>query len=324
MNTRAAGLIVMALFALPRAAGADADEARRREIVATVGRRQITLGELETRLATVPRFQLTTFGNTPTEIRARFLQTVIVPEVLYALSAEDKHIDQSPLGRHERNRVLSDGTIRAIKATLPKARDLSDEAVKHYFEEHKSRFETEEGILVWRILCATREEAVTVLESAKKTPTVDAFGVLAREHSIDKATHLRNGNVGFLSPDGTSNEAGLKVDPQIVKAAALVKDGEFVKEPVKEGDHFAVVWRRGTRAASHRTRESLEPQIRDAMVREAGEKEVEKAIAELKAKNVKDVDLPLLNLVDIRRVDGAVLPKHRGDAGPPPNLAPVK
>ncbi len=311
------------LTVAPRKAGADVDEARRAQIVAKIGRTSVTLGELEARLATVPRFQLATFGSTPAEIRTRFLQAVIVPEVLYALAAEDKHIDQSPLGRHEKNRVLSDGTIRAVKATVPKARDLSDDAVKRYFDDHKSRFEGEEGILVWRILCATREEALTVLELAKKTPTVDAFGTLARERSIDKATNLRNGNVGFLASDGTSNEAGLKVDPELVKAASQVKDGEFVKDPVKEGEHFAVVWRRGTRAATHHSKESVEPQIRDAMVREAGEKEVEKTLADLKTKNVKDVDLLLLNLVDIRRVDGAVLPKHRGDAGSP-SVRPAK
>lgn len=323
MKTASAWLVlVSALLLQAPLANADSDEARRALIVAKVGKRSITLGELESRLALVPRFQLATFGATPDEIRKNFLQKVVVPEALYAEAAESTHADESPLGQHEKKRVLAEAAIRGIKAPLPKARDLSEDQLKRYFDEHRARYELDEGILVWRILCSTREEAATVLEGAKKTPTIDAFSTLAREHSVDKSTNLRNGNLGFLSPDGTSNEAGLKVDPAIVKAASTVKDGELVKEPVKEGEYFAVVWRRGTRPASKKTLQSVEAQVRDAMVREAGEKEVEKVLAELKARDVKDVDLLVLNLVDVRRVDGAIVQRNRGDAGPP--VAPPK
>lgn len=305
------------LFQPPRAS-ADGDEARRALVVAKVGKHAITLGELESRLAAVPRFQLTTFGATAEEIRKNFLQTILVPEALYAEAAEAAHVDESPLGQHEKKRVLAEAAVRGIKAPLPKARDLTAEQLKQYFEEHRARYEVDEAILVWRIRCKTREEAITVLEAVKKTPTIDTFGALAREHSLDKSTSLRNGNVGFLSPDGTSNEAGLKIDPAVVKAASAVKDGELVKDPVKEGDLFAVVWRRGTRPASKKNLQSVEPQVRDSIVREAGEKEVEKVLADLKAKHVKDIDLLVLNLVDVRRVDGAIVQRNKGDAAAPP------
>ena len=112
---------------------------------------------------------------------------------------------------------------------------------------------------LWRILCKTRDEAETVLAAAKRDLTIPKYNELAREHSIDKATNLRGGNLGFVCPDGTSNEAGLKVDPALVKAAVAVKDGELVAQSRSpEASGFAVVWRRSTVPATQRTVEDAD------------------------------------------------------------------
>ena len=71
-----------------------------------------------------------------------------------------------------------------------------------------------------------------------------------------------------MSADGVSNEAGVRVDPTLVKAAGAVKDGELVPHPVPEGASFAVVWRRGTVPASKRTVEESSAQIRAALFRD--------------------------------------------------------
>ena len=51
---------------------------------------------------------------------------------------------------------------------------------------------------------------------------------------------------------GTSTEPGLRVAPAVVRAAAIVHDGELVPSPVREDDSWAVVWRRGSVAAVRR------------------------------------------------------------------------
>jgi peptidyl-prolyl cis-trans isomerase C len=54
----------------------------------------------------------------------------------------------------------------------------------------------------------------------------------------------------------------VRFDPVLFAAAARVKDGEMVGEPVKEGDAFAVVWRRGTLPAVRRSVEEEASAIR--------------------------------------------------------------
>ena len=106
--------------------------------------------------------------------------------------------------------------------------------------------------------------------------------------------------------DGASNEAGLKVEPVIVKAAATVHDGDFVPVPIPEGEYFGIVWRRGTVAASHRTVEQVAAQIRDTLWKQRTEAAEKKLIDELRAKNVKEVNEGLLGIVELRPFDAGV------------------
>ena len=44
---------------------------------------------------------------------------------------------------------------------------------------------------------------------------------------------MHGGNLGFVAPDGTTTEPGLKVSRWILDAASRVKDSEIVPEPVQ-------------------------------------------------------------------------------------------
>jgi peptidyl-prolyl cis-trans isomerase C len=120
---------------------------------------------------------------------------------------------------------------------------------------------------VTRILCGTRSEAAGVLADAKSSGTAQRWNDLAREHSLDKATSMRGGALGFLAQDGSSSEASVRVDPALFAAARKVKDGEFVPDPIEEGKGYAVIWRRGSTPAVHRTLEEESGAIRQVLVR---------------------------------------------------------
>ena len=113
------------------------------------------------------------------------------------------------------------------------------EAIQRFYDENRSRYESPERYHLWRILCQSRDEAEAVLDAARKDGKLAKFQELAREHSIDKATYLRGGNLGFVTADGSSNEPGLKVEPALVQAARAVKDGELVPAPVQEMSGWA-------------------------------------------------------------------------------------
>jgi peptidyl-prolyl cis-trans isomerase C len=296
----------------------EAEKARRAAVVAKIGDRVVTTGELEDRLAVVPRFQLLTFGTTPDAVRRKFLDDVIVPEVLLAKAAEDAKIANTPAVEHQLLRANSNATMRAAREKLGKADGIPMEEVKRYYEANKAQFDTPERYAIWRILCKTREEAVSVLESAKKDATPQKFTELARDHSVDKATNMRGGNLGFLGVDGTSNEAGLKADPAIVRAALPVKDGEFVPNPVQEGPYFAVVWRRGTVGAMHRTAEDAKDQIQSALFKEKLEQANKKLIDDLRARDLHDYNPELVNVIDVTAGEGNIVPRKR-----PGQVAPL-
>ena len=320
MRIRIAALtspLFVAALLVARAPHAADDAARRAAAVAHVGPRTVTVGELETRLAVVPRFQLMTFGATPPDVARKFLDQIIVPEALLALGAEDTHVDQDPAVERQVERTLSNATMRATRNQIGLASAIPLDDVKGYFAANKDRFDMPERINVFRILCASRDEAQSVLDDAKKDGTLAKFTTLARDHSVDKATNLRAGNLGFVTPDGKSNEPGLTVDPAVVKAATALKDGEMASAPVPEGAAFAVVWRRGTVKALHKTFDEVSGQIRDIMWRDRKEKAEHELMARLRAK-VSDVNESLLGTFDVPIDDGAMGPKKRTGTTAPP------
>jgi peptidyl-prolyl cis-trans isomerase C len=287
-----------------------------------VGPTTITVGELEDRLALVPRFQLKAFGDTPDAIRRRFFEQVIEPEALYALAADKLRLrDQLPAS----NKILRAESTAASKALIAGVRlaptiPMSD--VQRYYDANRLKYDTPERLYLFRILCTTREQANDVLAAAKKEPTLEVFSKLAHDASIDKATAMRAGNLGYLTPDGASSEAGLSVDPAIVKAAAKVKDGEFVPEPVEEKTGptttaFAVVWRRGEVPANRRTVEAAATQIRETLWKEEADAATRKHLQELRVAHVAELNESLLKGIDITSSEGDVVTRRRpGEVAP--------
>jgi peptidyl-prolyl cis-trans isomerase C len=278
----------------------DAGAAGRRDrVVASVGAaphvRAITVGELEDRFGALAPFQRASFGATTDVARRNFLAQILVPEALLAAAADERGLAQDARVAYDLDRVVSNAAIRAIRARIGPASAIPFEDVQKYYDDNRTRYDAPERIQVWRILCRTRDEAALVLQQAKADPTPKAFGNLARDHSLDKATNLRAGNLGFLTLDGTSLEPGLRVDPAVVRAAHGVRDGEFVAAPVPEGDSFAVVWRRGTVAPNRRSVEDVAPQIRDALWKDRVKRETDRLVSDLRAAKLRDLNPSLVD-----------------------------
>jgi peptidyl-prolyl cis-trans isomerase C len=315
----AAVLLGCACIAAPRgtSAAADPDAERRSTVVARVGAHQLTVGDVESRLSEVPPFQLRLFGATEDAARNKFLSDVLVPDLLLARDAEERALAKGPAVAMQLARARSNAALRNVRGKLTRSADVPDAAVRAYYDSHKMRFDTPTRIQVYRILCQNKDEAQAVLAQARKDPTYKSFGDLARDKSIDKATYLRAGNLGFLGPDGASNEAGVRVDPQVVRAAEKVKDGEFVPEPVAEGPNWAVVWRRGSVPESKRPVAEVAPLIRDLIFRERAEAAQKALIDDLRRANLKESHPELLPLIEIKFDDPALGPQRnfRKDGG---------
>jgi peptidyl-prolyl cis-trans isomerase C len=119
---------------------------------------------------------------------------------------------------------------------------------------------------------------------------MDKFVALARDHSIDRGTFMRAGDLGFLDVDGGSQDPALRVDPAVIRAALSVADGELVQAPVQEGENFGVVWRRGTIPGSQRSLEDAAPEIRRTIADERERKAARDLISVLRTSHLRDLD----------------------------------
>lgn len=303
-----------ASLVVPAEVRADAGDA----VVARVGAATVTVRELELRLAAMPAYQRASYGSSAAELRRRYLDAVVVPELLLAQAAA-RRFGASPVTKQAMARARAGATLRAVRGALGPAAAIPHADVHAYYEVNRDIFVAPERYNLWRILCTTRDAAASVLEAAKKEPTAAKFTELARERSIDRATYLRAGNLGFVSADGKSNEAGVAVEPALVEAAMSVRDGEFVPRPIVEGGNFAVVWRRGTVAATKRTEQDAAPQIRDMLWRARAQKAEEEHVDALRRARLSAVNDAPLATVDVSLPDGAVVPLRR-----PGQLSPTR
>jgi peptidyl-prolyl cis-trans isomerase C len=288
-------------FLEPSMLAADAGmSARAGRAVARLGATQsITVAELEERVASMPLFQRMAYGVTPDAIRRSVLTEVLIPDRLLALEADAEHAERDPAVAYAAEQALSGATVRAIRAQVGEASTISREDVRAYYGAHRARYESPERYQVWRILCKTRHDAASVLEAFKGNPTPKAFSDMAREHSEDKATYLRGGNLGFVSEDGSSSFPDFRVDPAIVHVAQTVRDGEFVPYPVAEGSYFSIVWRRGTVAAVHRDVDQVAGAIREALAGERVKEATDRLLRTLRSLRVHDRNDSLLQTADV-------------------------
>lgn len=296
-------------------------------VVARVGDKVITAAEVERRIAQIPPFQLQSFGRTPDEIRRNFVSQVLVRELLLAQGAAAQKLTERTDVQDRIRGVLRAALLQRIQAEA--SSPATDEEVRAYYEANRDKFSAPPMVALWRVLVATREEAEAILAELKKDPSPQRFKDIARDRSLDKATSLRGGDLGFVAPDGSTAEPGLKLAPGLMEAAARVKDGELVPEPVAEGDRFAVLWRRQSRRPVSRSLEQEAPSIRQILAHARAEAQVKQLLERLRGQDVSGHAPELVDLIDITSTGDlqplrrpGTLASSRRPGAPPPSPVP--
>jgi peptidyl-prolyl cis-trans isomerase C len=267
------------------------------DVVVTVGESSVTAKELSERLKKYPPYQIATLGKTPQEIRKTFVEKVIVPELLQYEEAKRRKLDAEDPGRRRVIGVLQKAVEEQVK---DEAAQISPVDIANYYDSNRHRFNTPKRIKIWRIVVPTEADAKKIIAevSGVDLQSLNKWNEAAKK-SADKSTALRNGELGFVTPDGQTDTPQLKVDPAIYAAADKVKDGEIVKDPVKEGERWSVIWRRGSLEPVVRSLAQESPNIQKILGREKVEEAVGKLIKQLRDEKVKNVATELLEYVEI-------------------------
>jgi peptidyl-prolyl cis-trans isomerase C len=278
------------------------------EVVARVGSSVVTRGELEKRLRETPPAALAELGRTPEEIRLKFLERVIVRDLLLAEEAKARGLDSDPSVREKLLIFQRLSLVQALRRET-KADSISTDEIKAYYDANPQKFQMPRRLGVHHVSVATKEEAEAILAEVGESPDVKEWGEIARERSLDKDTNLRGGNLGLLTEAGETGEGERRVDPAIFRAADQVRDGEVVPEPVKVGNKWSVVWRRQSVAASNRSLLAETPKIRATISDERVRAAVTQLLEQLRS-TVTEKNPELVGLVEVSS-DGSLEPPRR-------------
>jgi hypothetical protein len=287
-------------------------------VLARIGPLAIDAATFRERASRVARLEWPELGATWLEQRRRFLDDVLIPEALLALAAER---EQPGLPR-ARDLALA-GTLTAALAAEASRAVPSDADVLAYYTRHQSELSTPRTLTLWRILLPSEADARAVITELA-APTSAAFSRLARERSIDHATHMRAGNLGQVAADGQTRVPELRVSPALFAAADRVADGELVSEPVREGDAFAVVWRRASQPGRSSSPADAAPLIAARLAEQRAAAERGALLDRLRQAHLGEYHPERVSAFEPRFPEPGV-PLGRRDAAPPsapPRLLP--
>ncbi len=286
--------------------------------IAHVGSEYVSADTLSRRIAKIPDFQRASLGDSPNKLKRQVLDTFIIPDLLYAQEAERLKLGERPAVQNRQRDVLRAAMDHELRQETNATSPVNLGDIRSYFEANRSRFETPRRVHIWRILSDDEALAKKVIADSKAVDGIQRWSQYARESSLDKATHLRNGDLGFVHPDGNTDTPTLRVDPALFAAADQLKDGELATEPLKEGLHWAVIWRRGSMKAINRSLEQEQASIRQVLERQRVELARDELLAGLRAKYLSAVNEAALDKVAF---DGDGLPAR--DATLPSGHAPT-
>jgi peptidyl-prolyl cis-trans isomerase C len=284
-------------------------------VIARVGEVTITVADVERRLATIPPFQLRTFGGTPAEVRRNFVEKVLVREALLAQGAAAQGLAARDDVKERVRGVLRTAFMNRLKGGVAAGTVVTDADIKAYYEKNSTKFNAPERVSLWIIATHKQEEAKEILDELHKDNSPKHWAELAGKRSIDAATGMRKGDLGWVLPDGTTAEPGLKVSAAIMEGVGKLKDGDIAAEPIHDGDRWVVLWRRQTMKSVNRPVELEAGSIRQMLVHMRTDAKVKEAIASLRKENLRDHDPDMVDLFDITP-QGEITPMRRPGALP--------
>lgn len=274
-------------------------------VVIQAGKKSVTVAELQGRWLQLPAFQRRALGKTEAERLRVFVDRWVLPELLLTQAAADRKNLSNERWQTIEKSVLQQALVERIRKQSDTDFPVTDADVKAYLESNRQAFDQPERLRIYRILVATEAEALALIQKVRGAPDFETWKNTAREKSLDRATNMRGGELGFVAADGKSDRVELQVDSALFAAAAKLKDGEIGKLPIREGDKYAVVWRRGHTVETRANPANLTKTIRAHLRESRAALAFDRLVSQLKAKYVRDFNP--------NRLDGVDFPETPGD-----------
>jgi hypothetical protein len=269
-------------------------------VVVSVGQREVRVSELERRIAKFPAHQLRARGKTAREIRRAVLDELVVRELLLEAEADRIGLALDPKLADRLREVLRDTLHASVVDEVERQEPVTSEQVRAYYDRNRARFRTAAKIRIWRIVVDDRGLAAKIIERAQKASGVTEWSEFSRQHSLDEATKLRDGDLGFVRADGSTDVPRVRVDPRLFQALEGLEDGELRPEPLDVDGRYMVLWRRGSVGAAEQGLEAVAESISELLLRERVHRKFNALLDGLYRKHVRNVDAELVKLVEVK------------------------
>jgi peptidyl-prolyl cis-trans isomerase C len=251
-------------------------DADRSQVVAKVDGVAITVGEFADRINKQSPYIRARY--TSVERKKEFLDNLVRFEVL-ASEAKKRGFDKHEEVVHAQKQAMIQKLMKAEFETASSAKDVPEEELKKFYDEHISEYQKPEQVRISQIVTKDKKTARQVASQAKAKPQDSKlFRDLVSQHSIDEATKARGGDLRYFGRD----------DAQIPKAVVetafgLDKIGAVAK-PVETEQGFVVVKLTGRRKELNRSFEEVKRQIQNRLYRQRRTKKMEDFVIGLKDK----------------------------------------
>jgi peptidyl-prolyl cis-trans isomerase C len=245
-------------------------------------------------LKRIPPFQLAELGTTDDARRRAVVERFLVPELLAAAEARARGLDKQARLLDRMREAYASALEAELSRKSAEQTPVTEADVQQYFEQHRERFEVPRRIRIWRILVADEQLAKKIIAESRGVSGPAKWRNFARESSLDTATKFRDGDLGFVRPDGSTDTPQLRVDPALFAAVDKLADGELVAEPLRVPAGFAVIWRRGSVPAVARSVAQEAAAIRSVLTRQRLEASRRALLDELRKQRLKALEAQLL------------------------------
>jgi hypothetical protein len=262
----------------------------------------------------VPAFQLAELGPDDSARRRAVVERLLAPELQRLAEARARGLDKRPRTADRLRELYARAMDAELSRLTAEQQPITDAEVQKYFDEHRERFETPRRIRIWRILVNDEALARKIISESQGAPGPAKWRNFARDNSLDTATKFRDGDLGFVRADGSTETPQLRVDPALFAAVDKLQDGQIAPEALKVQSGIAVVWRRGSLPPITRTVAQETPAIRTLLTRQRLEKARQDLIVELRKQSLKALDTQLLETLP----DGMFAPPEPSARSLPP------
>jgi peptidyl-prolyl cis-trans isomerase C len=275
-------------------------EAQANEVLATVGDRTITVGELADRLASQSPYLRARFESP--ERRKEFLDNLVRFELLVYEAKRRGYADRPEIVRARRNAMIQQLVKKEVDDPLDDL-EITDEQVKAVYDANPDEFDRPAEVRASHIFIVDRAQATKLLPEAKKADLA-GFRKLAREQSEDQKTKGDGGDLQFFRADADGQP------PAAVRDAAfsLDKVGAVYPDLVEEGGGYHIIMLTGKRAPLKRTYEQAKRAIRHKLTRERKDAAMAALTERLRKEIEVKVDYEALKSIE---VDTSKLPQPK-------------